>query len=419
MASPVFVVSIVVLVLNDHVLKSVWPGTVTGKLSDVAGVAMVAIASTALLRSRALGLSSTVAAFALLKTVPLVAVWAVPALGGRTRTDPTDLVALLVLLPLWWWLGSPSSEPVRRGAWVLPVQVVAVCSAVLATTATSCAPSGIGSLDVVDGVVVATGEDGEVFVSDDAGLTWSESSGGVAVAADVDDHCDGSRCVDVRWMPGPSGDREIVLVEPDGREQVVFRLTADGADRLDRAIRPACGGEGYLHDAVVVATEDGPVLLFSLGEGGVLRRDATGEWQSVAVGDFSVDVGFETAGDDVTVLSSSIDAATDWGRAIATAVPVVLVGVLWAVASSIASVRRRNLRATRPVWIATAVSSAVLGLPALLFAQWTADPFGLFVYVVWMMLTFVTFVVIVVVLAATSGSRRETLPPPPPWGRLG
>ena len=38
LASPVAVVSLVLLVLNDHVLKQAWPGVVTGKLSDVAGL---------------------------------------------------------------------------------------------------------------------------------------------------------------------------------------------------------------------------------------------------------------------------------------------------------------------------------------------------------------------------------------------
>ena len=38
LVSPVFFGSIALLLLNDHVLKAAWPGLVTGKLSDVAGV---------------------------------------------------------------------------------------------------------------------------------------------------------------------------------------------------------------------------------------------------------------------------------------------------------------------------------------------------------------------------------------------
>ena len=39
---PWFFVAVVVLALNDHVFKSAWPGWVTGKLSDVAGVVVIA-----------------------------------------------------------------------------------------------------------------------------------------------------------------------------------------------------------------------------------------------------------------------------------------------------------------------------------------------------------------------------------------
>ena len=35
---PLSVAALVLLALNDHVLKQAWPGFVTGKLSDVAGL---------------------------------------------------------------------------------------------------------------------------------------------------------------------------------------------------------------------------------------------------------------------------------------------------------------------------------------------------------------------------------------------
>ena len=42
LATPAFIAVVFVLGLNDQVLKHTWPGWLTGKLSDVAGVAMVA-----------------------------------------------------------------------------------------------------------------------------------------------------------------------------------------------------------------------------------------------------------------------------------------------------------------------------------------------------------------------------------------
>ena len=40
---PVFLTSLLGLVLNDHVLKQRWPGFLTGKLSDVCGLALLAM----------------------------------------------------------------------------------------------------------------------------------------------------------------------------------------------------------------------------------------------------------------------------------------------------------------------------------------------------------------------------------------
>jgi hypothetical protein len=38
LGSPVAALCLVLLVLNDHLLKQAWPGWVTGKLSDVVGL---------------------------------------------------------------------------------------------------------------------------------------------------------------------------------------------------------------------------------------------------------------------------------------------------------------------------------------------------------------------------------------------
>jgi len=41
---PVALGAVALLILNDHVLKSAWPGAVTGKLSDVAGLVVAPLA---------------------------------------------------------------------------------------------------------------------------------------------------------------------------------------------------------------------------------------------------------------------------------------------------------------------------------------------------------------------------------------
>src|SRR5690606_18791254 len=60
---PVTVASVIVLLLNDHVLKQAWPGFVTGKLSDVAGL-VVAPPLAALLLLRRADLAATLLTWA-------------------------------------------------------------------------------------------------------------------------------------------------------------------------------------------------------------------------------------------------------------------------------------------------------------------------------------------------------------------
>jgi hypothetical protein len=110
---PVPLAAVVVLVVNDHLLKGagLLPGWLTGKLSDLAGLLFFPLfltaAATALrwlagrrdarLTPRALhlALAATGLVFASIKLSPAVAA-AVGALPDRT-----DLVALVMLVPAW------------------------------------------------------------------------------------------------------------------------------------------------------------------------------------------------------------------------------------------------------------------------------------------------------------------------------
>jgi hypothetical protein len=131
---PAILVSLGLLLLNDHVLKTAMPGALTGKLSDVAGLAffpMLLIAGWELLRalggrsaqpSLAAALAAaglTGVAFSLAKATPAGAAslgWTIgalqwlgtaparllaghvpPLLGARVVMDPTDLLALPAL----------------------------------------------------------------------------------------------------------------------------------------------------------------------------------------------------------------------------------------------------------------------------------------------------------------------------------
>lgn len=119
-----FVAALLVLVINDHLLKGggIVPGWLTGKLSDFAGLFFFPLLLAALprahalidgrprpLRRRALGLAivATGVAFATSNLFESgahgyrVAVGSLLGMPVASVADPTDLVALLVL-PLAW-----------------------------------------------------------------------------------------------------------------------------------------------------------------------------------------------------------------------------------------------------------------------------------------------------------------------------
>jgi len=120
MLHPSVLAALVLLVVNDHVLKGWWPGVITGKLSDVAGLVFfpVLLATLTGMRAPIACVIATGVVFALVKTVPACAdayahaigflQWPVRAIAGKPYAaaavvvDPTDLVALPALaLPAW------------------------------------------------------------------------------------------------------------------------------------------------------------------------------------------------------------------------------------------------------------------------------------------------------------------------------
>ncbi|HVK83001.1 MAG TPA: hypothetical protein VM513_02790 [Kofleriaceae bacterium] len=134
---PVALAAMAVLVVNDWVLKRVWPGAVTGKLSDLAGLAaapvvLTALVGLALLLARRLGARvdpylshrrlvvatlATGAGFAAIKLSGQAARWFTDVLGlvrpAAVALDRSDL-ACLPMLAVAYWIGRDELRRLGR-----------------------------------------------------------------------------------------------------------------------------------------------------------------------------------------------------------------------------------------------------------------------------------------------------------------
>jgi hypothetical protein len=142
---PLWLGALALLVLNDHVWKAAWPGLVTGKLSDFAGLAVApgVLAALLMARSRAAVFGAHLAVgavFAAINVWPAAArAWeALMALGPlpwAVTVDPTDLVGLGGLAASWVWLVPAMARPLPSPRPLL--QTAALATGALACMATS------------------------------------------------------------------------------------------------------------------------------------------------------------------------------------------------------------------------------------------------------------------------------------------
>jgi hypothetical protein len=306
LAHPGSVLALVVLVLNDHVLKQAWPGWVTGKLSDVAGLVVAPLllgAVLALVRApwaMPLALAATGAGFVLCKTSSFGAevtssVWSLFGTPTMIRADVTDLIALPALYAAWRIHRSASrvvgsgwrrTVAVAVGMAVLPVGV-------LATAATSCdGDDGLSPINAVEGRFTATQSRQAFVVSDDAsGYVRIDPLTGQVDALDDrdvarlrDDHpvgaCDsaGVRCWRVE-------DFEKVQSSVDGgvtwRDDLVVSQGEQARSVED--VDPGCGDEASARlTFLAVAEVDGvPAVVVTATDLGVWWRGADGDWDLI------------------------------------------------------------------------------------------------------------------------------------------
>ncbi|MEQ4720248.1 hypothetical protein [Nonomuraea sp. B19D2] len=276
------VAGVFVLLVNDHLLKQAWPGFVTGKLSDVAGL-VVAPALVALLFWRRADLAATVLTgvlFTLVKATETGAeqasqAWTLVAGPSRVLADPTDLLTLPALA-LAWWVRRRSLES-SSTRWRM---IVTMPLAVLAVTATSAAPTPTARSVEVDGDRITVHvRDGLPQISEDGGVTWSQDGApqdeGRPLQSAACVPMQATRCY--RVVPN----RMAVEQSDDGGKTwgPSWALTGDDRERFAR--RYPYGDGRYSMALAVQARPGGHVVVVANGLDGIMVRDVSGTWRRV------------------------------------------------------------------------------------------------------------------------------------------
>ena len=312
LAHPVSLGAILVLLINDHVLRRRWPSWWTGQLGDVAWLVFAPLMLAAVLawlipprlrRQEAivglLAFTLTGWGFALAKTLPAFHALTVraleTALGGTVglRRDPTDLIALpALLIGAYLWTHPARLPALQSKGWV------ALSLAALATVANQALTSvyGINYLQEQENDVLAiacnSSSVGVYFASQDGGLSWQlkpaqaerslycDGRHGVAELAS-----DGGR-VRYRFRPGESIERS-----DDGGQTWRREMTLQGNQARTVYL------EGQIENAAYRPHfEPGPLdalvhsltgnVILAMGLEGVLVRTPDAQWRWVSAGSF-------------------------------------------------------------------------------------------------------------------------------------
>ncbi|MBG6102296.1 hypothetical protein IW249_002710 [Micromonospora vinacea] len=312
---PATVLALVLLLVNDHVLKAAHPGLVTGKLSDVAGLVLapplVAVLLTLLVsrlpaRAAALaGLVTVGAGFAVVKSSGYAAelassAWTVLAGPSLVRADLTDLLTLPALGLAWWSWTRSRHRPVRRRTARLVRLLVVLPPAVLAVAATSVVryPYAVGTalLDGQPAISIGSGyddrswpakpADGRWSVSADGGTTWRPA--GAAEEQRLSGPNVGQRqaCVPTEPQRCYRAVRGHLRVEQSDDAGATWRVAWEVSDARREAFARRFDSPGDIRrhfasrDLIVYPVADGGhEVLVANGRDGLLRRGSDGGWR--------------------------------------------------------------------------------------------------------------------------------------------
>jgi hypothetical protein len=395
---PLVVSSIVLLLVNDHILKVITPSALTGKLSDFAGLFFFPFLVGAVLQltvrfmrparpigSRPALLSAfafSAVPFGALKIMPGVNLWVSSQLTGlfhlpvQIALDPSDLVALGMFLPAWWlWNKVEKHEsgaaPGKR-AWLL------LGAGALACVATAPCPPIVSIQRVVSSNERLYAGVGPGYVygyaSDDLGQHWqsvpqlpkeilADLTRHAAITQTVCDPADEKVCFRVDGQPWVEESRDggstwqVAWQIPPGREAYMQRVASQSGLSCGKLPDLRTFDIGFLADNGL------SVLVVAMGNEGVLLHSQAAGWQRVGVDPAHVNQPTPFYAANLSAALGSTSA--EWAVALAAAYLLFLILGVWGWGYA----RRRRTTAQgpkfggalKPLWI-LAVWVAAIGI---------------------------------------------------------
>jgi hypothetical protein len=307
LAHPVSIAALGLLLVNDHLLRRLWPSWWTGKIGDLAWLFFIPFALAALLawilpaRMRShegwvfgLSFAAVGLVFGALKTIPGLNLLAARAAADFFHTpiqltrDPSDLLTLpALLLSVLFWRSMRAPARVSPRGWVL------LPLAALLTLANSGVPDpGIVCFNITNGLITA-GTGFATYQSDDGGFTWNLDKVGSGFSCERHYLPEGKEWNEIpalqpnsayRYRPGDS-----IYHSTDGEQtwQVVYDLSQISEARQVYYIKSRQGYAVYQAgplDAMSDAASGN--TLFAMGHQGVLLLSESGDWKWVPIANY-------------------------------------------------------------------------------------------------------------------------------------
>lgn len=297
---PATLLAMGLLVLNDFVLKVVFPSWFTGKLSDFSGLFFLPLLLAAALslipwnmmrRTPAplvVGVAVTAIWFGLVKAVPAANAAFVDGaarLGFPVRLllDPSDLIALLVL-PFTWmvWKSAETSTLLLRRAWV------AIPIAALLLMADAAAPDlGVQCVAVVGDSLRVEVPYRSSYESKDGGRTWQPYTEWEKYTCPSERAVmlDENNPVQYRWTAGEKIERS-----QDGGATWSVDLQLAPISEPQRAyVQKVNDQNAEYGQGPFSAVEDPNTgnIVFAMGHEGVLLREPSGEYRWVGIEEYN------------------------------------------------------------------------------------------------------------------------------------